>query len=80
MAKGSHYGCSECADFLQTALEASHAYHHLLEALENANLCNDNVEAFRQRAQLAAVTLNRDDAITALRDHQRSHAKSAQGR
>jgi hypothetical protein len=69
--------CSQCANLLQVTLEASHAFHHLLDALENANIRNDIEEAFRQQAQLAAVTLSRDTSLTVLRDHQRTHVKKA---
>lgn len=67
--------CSECADVLQAALEASHAYHQLLDAMESAHLRNDIEEAFRQLAKLETVTLSRENAITELRLHQRIHAK-----
>ena len=80
MSQGSHSGCSECADFLKAALEASRAYHNLLGDLESSHIRNDTKEAFRLNDQIAQSVLSRDNSITALRDHQRTHAKSAHGR
>jgi hypothetical protein len=75
MSATSHNECTECTGLLHATLEASRAYYQLLEALESANIRNDIEDAFRHQAQMAAMILNRDNAIDVLRDHERTHLK-----
>ena len=70
--------CSHCDGLLHVALDASKAYHDLLGALEAADIHHDSELAHYLQAEEAKSTSTRDDAITALRDHERTHAKSAQ--
>jgi hypothetical protein len=69
--------CSHCDGLLHAALDASKAYHDLLGALEAANIRHDSELAYCLQAEEAESASARDDAITALRDHERTHAKSA---
>jgi hypothetical protein len=70
--------CSHCDGLLHVALEASKAYHDLLGALEAADIRHDTKLAYHLQAEEAKSASTRDDAITALRDHERTHAKGAQ--
>jgi len=67
--------CSLCDGLLHAALDASKAYHDLLRALEAADIQHDTELALHLQAEEAKSTSMRDDAITALRDHERTHAK-----
>ena len=69
--------CSQCDGLLYAALDASKAYHDLLGALEAANIRHDTELAYRLQAEETKSASTRDDAITALRDHERTHAKGA---
>jgi HD superfamily phosphohydrolase YqeK len=69
--------CSHCDGFVQAALEASKAYHDLLGALEAADIRHDTELAYHLQVQQAKSVLNRDNSVMALRDHERTHAKSA---
>ena len=77
MVQGSHSGCPHCDGFLQAALEASQTYHALVGALEAAHIRNETEPTYHLQAQIARAVLSRDNAITALLDHQRTHAKGA---
>jgi hypothetical protein len=70
--------CSHCDGLLHAALDASKAYHDLLGALEAADIRHDTKLAYYLQAGEAKSASTRDDAITALRDHERTHAKGAQ--
>jgi hypothetical protein len=72
--------CPHCDDLLCAALEASKAYHDLLASLEGADIRHDTGLADSLKVSEAKFVSNRDNAITALRDHQRDHAKSAHSR
>jgi len=69
--------CSHCDGLLHTALDASKAYHDLLGALEGTDIRHDTELADYLQAEEAKSVSKRDDAITALRDHERTHAKGA---
>jgi hypothetical protein len=71
--------CSHCDGLLHVALEASKAYHDLLGALEAADIHHDTELADYLQAQETKSASLRDDAVTALRDHERTHAKGAHG-
>ena len=71
--------CSLCDGLLQAALETSKAYHDLLGALEAADIHHDTELADSLQAQETKSASMRDDAVTALRDHERTHARSAHG-
>lgn len=71
------FAAAHC-DGLLHALEASKAYHDLLGALEAADIRHDTKLAYHLQAEEAKSASTRDDAITALRDHKRTHAKGAQ--
>ena len=70
--------CSHCDGLLHAALEASKAYHDLLGALEAADIRHDTELAHYLQAEEAKSASTRDDAITALRDHERTHSKGTQ--
>lgn len=70
--------CSHCDGLLHAAIDASKAYHDLLAALEAADIRHDTELAHYLQAEEAKSASMRDDAITALRDHERTHAKDAE--
>jgi hypothetical protein len=73
--------CSNCDSLLKAALEASKTYHELLGALEAADIRHNSELALHLQAGETKSASDRNDAITALRDHQRScsHAMTGQG-
>jgi hypothetical protein len=73
---GPGVSCALCADLMLAALKASQVFHHVLESLESAHIRNDNDGAFDFQAQVEGVTLTRNNAVAALREHERTHAKA----
>ena len=67
--------CSHCDSLLQTALEASRAYHDLLADLEAAHIRHDTDLTFRIHEQVAEALSNRDAAVAAISEHARTHAR-----
>jgi hypothetical protein len=61
------------------AVDASRVYHDLAGDLESAHIRHDNEQPFRLQQQIANALKNRDGAIQALSDHERTHAKRAVG-
>jgi hypothetical protein len=72
--------CSNCDCLLEAALKASKAYHELLGALEAADIRHNSELALHLQAGEAKSASDRNDAITALRDHERSHAGVGHGK
>ena len=72
MARDSH--CAFCDGLLVAALETSCRYHELLGTLEAAHIRHDAEPLFRIQERVSEALLERDHAINALADHERSHA------
>ena len=83
MARGSQLhdpkrllnNCAHCESLLRAALRASKAYHNLLGVLEAAHICHDMERAFLIQEEVVEALLRRDEAINALSEHERAHAK-----
>jgi hypothetical protein len=62
---------------LFAALAASRLYHELLADLEASHVCHDEERAFGIRTELSGALLDRDAAIAALAEHERTHAQTS---
>jgi hypothetical protein len=69
--------CAHCESLLRTALKASKTYHDLLGVLEAAHIRHDLEHAFLIQDEIAEALLSRDEAIAALSEHERVHAKGS---
>jgi len=69
--------CALCERLQFAALAASKLYHELLADLEASHVCHDEARAFRIRTELSGALLDRDAAIAALAEHERTHANTS---
>jgi hypothetical protein len=77
MATASYIGCSQCAEILQAALEASGRYRYLLGCLEAAHIRDDTrVNLVRLRARIDQAAQRRDNAVMQLGVHRLTHANA----
>jgi|HubBroStandDraft_6_1064221.scaffolds.fasta_scaffold831628_1 hypothetical protein len=74
MASVSSNWCPQCADCLQAALEASHAYHDLLGSLEAAHIREDRQDTYRLQVQVKQAVQRRDRTLAELCQHRGTHA------
>jgi len=69
--------CALCERLQFAALAASKLYHEFLADLEASHVCHEEARAFRIRTELTRVLGDRDAAVAALAEHERTHAKTS---
>jgi hypothetical protein len=77
LARNSVRRCALCRSLLYAALAASKQYHSLLADLEASHIYGDAELPFLIQSEVHGALLNRDTAITALAEHERTHAKTS---
>jgi hypothetical protein len=77
LARDSERRCALCRNLLYAALAASKQYHGLLADLEASHIYHDAVLPFLIQSEVPGALLNRDTAIAALVEHERTHAKAS---
>jgi hypothetical protein len=79
ITEGPMASCEECEILALAAFDASRAHHNLLTVLEAVHICHDAALTLGIQQRVAKALRDRDEAISALNDHEGVHTKQAGG-